>query len=58
VGGINVPVLGAALSSGLVGVYQIAIQIPTGIPAGDAMLKATIGGFESPDNVYIHIAPD
>jgi len=58
VGGINVPVIGAALSPGLVGVYQVAIQIPTGIPAGDAMLKATIGGFESPDNVYIYIAPD
>ena len=58
IGGVNVPVLGAALSPGLAGVYQVAIQVPAGIPPGDALLKATIGGFPTPDNVYTYLAPN
>jgi uncharacterized protein (TIGR03437 family) len=58
IGGVNAPVLGAALSAGLAGVYQVAIQIPPGITAGDARIQATIAGFSSPDNVYIYVSPN
>jgi uncharacterized protein (TIGR03437 family) len=58
VGGPNVEVLGAALSPGLAGVYQIAIRFPSGIPAGDTPVKATIAGFATPDNVRLYVAPN
>jgi len=41
-------VIGAALSPGLAGVYQVAIQPP--------LVRAKIGGFDSPDNVYLFVA--
>jgi len=37
VGGINAPVQFAGLAPGFVGLYQVNIQIPTGVPAGDAV---------------------
>ena len=55
IGGVNAPVIGAALSVGLAGVYQIAIQIPHGLPTGDVPLKATIGGVSTADNVLLYI---
>lgn len=57
VGGASVSVIGAALSPGLVGLYQIAIRLPDSLPAGDVLLKATVGGFNTPDNVYLFVAP-
>jgi len=57
VGDVSVSVLGAALSPGLVGLYQIAIRLPDSLPAGDVLLKATVGGFNTPDNVYLFVAP-
>jgi uncharacterized protein (TIGR03437 family) len=56
VGGIPATVLGAALSPGLVGVYQIAIQLPNQLPTRDVSLKASIGGSNTPDNVYLFVA--
>ena len=47
VGGVSATFIGAALSPGLAGVYQIAIQSPENLPPGDQM----------PDNVLICIAP-
>lgn len=58
VGGPNVEVLGAALSPGLVGVCQIAIRFPAGIPPGDTPVRASIGGFASPGNVVLYVAPN
>jgi uncharacterized protein (TIGR03437 family) len=52
VGGMAATVVGAALSPGLVGVYQIAIQLPNSVPSGDVPLKASVGGSNTPDNVY------
>jgi len=43
VGGVSATFIGAALSPGLAGVYQIAIQSPENLPPGDQM----------PDNVLI-----
>jgi uncharacterized protein (TIGR03437 family) len=57
VGGVPVSVIGAALSPGLAGVYQIAIQLPDSVPSGEVLIKATVGGFNTPDNVYLFIGP-
>ena len=56
VGGVEAIVLGSALSPGLAGVYQIAIQVPAGAPLGDALVKASIAGFQTPDNVYLYLS--
>jgi hypothetical protein len=37
-------------------VYQVAIQVPAGVPPGDALVKTTIAGFSTPDNVYIYLS--
>jgi uncharacterized protein (TIGR03437 family) len=55
-GGIDAPVLGAALSTGLAGVYLVAIQVPAGTPTGDVRLKATVAGYSTPDNVFVYFA--
>jgi uncharacterized protein (TIGR03437 family) len=56
IGGMPATVIGAALSPGLAGVYQIAIQLPNQLSSGDVPLKATVGGFNTPDNVYLFVA--
>lgn len=56
IGGVNAPVLGAALSPGLAGVYQGAIQVPPGVSPGDASVKASIARYSSPDNVHIYVS--
>jgi uncharacterized protein (TIGR03437 family) len=56
-GGVKAVVIGAALSPGLAGVYQVAVQVPDGVAPGDALVKATIGGFSSPDNVFVYLSP-
>ena len=58
VGGTAVTVLGAALSPGFVGLYQVAIQLPNSIPRGDGIIRASIGGFQTPDNVFLSVSPD
>jgi len=55
VGFIRAPLIGAALSPGLVGVYQLATQVPFNASIGDNLVRATVAGFETPDNVYIHV---
>lgn len=54
-GDLSVPVIGAALSPGLAGVYQIAVQLPADTPAGEVILKASTNGVSSPDNVYLFV---
>ena len=53
VGGIAGEVIGAALSPGFAGLYQVAIRLPSGVPTGDAPIKASVAGFSTPDNVYL-----
>jgi uncharacterized protein (TIGR03437 family) len=55
VGGVGATVLGAALTAGDAGLYQIAVQIPAGLPNGDYPVLATVSGVESPSNVLITI---
>jgi uncharacterized protein (TIGR03437 family) len=43
------------LSPGYAGLYQLAIQIPTSTPNGDAVVRATVGGVQSPDGVLLTV---
>ena len=55
IGGVGATVLGAALTPGDAGLYQIAIQIPTGLADGDYPIVATISGAQSPSSVLITV---
>jgi uncharacterized protein (TIGR03437 family) len=44
----SVTVVGAALTPGAVGLYQVAIQIPTTMANGDFPVQVSIGGMTSP----------
>jgi len=55
VGGQPVSVLGAALSPGLAGVYQIAIQLPVSLPNGDYLVTATVSQAQSPPSVLVTV---
>jgi uncharacterized protein (TIGR03437 family) len=50
VGGVPATVYGVALAPGLAGTFQVAIQIPPGLPNGDYPVIATAGGIQSPVN--------
>ncbi len=49
-------VYGAALAPGSAGLYQIAIQVPGTLAAGDWPIQASIGGVTSPAGVVLSIA--
>jgi uncharacterized protein (TIGR03437 family) len=55
VGNVFANVIGAALSPGLGGVYQLAIHMPDSLPTGDLLVRATIGGVQTPDNVFLFV---
>jgi uncharacterized protein (TIGR03437 family) len=55
-GGVPIKVIGAALSPGLAGVYQIAVQLPAVIAAGNVAIQASVGGASSPSNVLLYVA--
>ncbi|HXP85503.1 MAG TPA: IPT/TIG domain-containing protein [Bryobacteraceae bacterium] len=48
-------VYGGALASGAVGLYQIAIQVPTTIADGDWPIQASIGGVTSPTGSILSV---
>ncbi len=54
----NLPatVYGAALASGAVGLYQVAIQVPSTLSDGDWPIQARIGGTSSPSGSVLSIA--
>jgi uncharacterized protein (TIGR03437 family) len=56
VGSVSANVVGAALSPGLAGVYQIATRLPDSVPSGDVLVKAKVGGFATPNNVDLFVA--
>ena len=55
VGPAAVVVYGAALTSGEVGLYQVAIQIPTTLADGDYPVVATVSGAQSPATTLITV---
>ena len=48
-------VYGAALASGSVGLYQVAIQVPSALADGDWPIQATIGGVSSPAGIVLAV---
>jgi uncharacterized protein (TIGR03437 family) len=55
VGPVAAVVYGAALTSGEVGLYQVAIQIPTTLADGDYPIVATVSGAQSPPTTLITV---
>lgn len=57
VGGVDALVYGgtAVLSPGFAGLYQMGVLIPAFTPDGDVVVRATVGGVQSPDNVFITV---
>ena len=58
VGGVQIPdgqLFFAGLSPGFAGLYQINATLPEGITPGDAEIKISFDGFESPDGVTIRV---
>ena len=55
VGGVEIPVFFAGLSPQFAGLYQINATLAEGIPAGDAEIKVSFDGFESPDGVTVRV---
>jgi uncharacterized protein (TIGR03437 family) len=51
------PVYGAALASGSVGLYQVAIQVPATLTDGDWPIQAMIGGVTSPTGSVLSVQP-
>ena len=55
IGNAPAVVYGAALAPGSVGLYQIAIQVPTSLADGDWPVQATIGGVTSPTGAVLTV---
>jgi uncharacterized protein (TIGR03437 family) len=55
VGGSPAEVIGAALSGGFAGLYQIAIRVPANAANGDLPVVATVGGAQSPAGVVLAV---
>jgi uncharacterized protein (TIGR03437 family) len=55
VGGAPAEFIGAALSNGFVGLYQVAIRIPENAQSGDLPVVATVGGAQSPSGLIIPV---
>jgi uncharacterized protein (TIGR03437 family) len=56
VGGVSATVIGAALSPGSAGLYQVAIQLPPNVPTGAVVIQASVGNVMSPAGVLTFIA--
>jgi len=52
---VNAPVLGAALTSGSAGLYQVAVTVPASLANGDYAVVATVNGAQSPASALITI---
>jgi len=48
-------VLGAALSQGNAGLYQVAIQLPASLPSGNLAIRASVQGFNSATGVNLFV---
>ena len=55
IGGLPAIVVGAALAPGNAGLYQVALQVPAGLPDGDQAVVAQVAGNTSPDGVLLTV---
>ncbi|HUB78086.1 MAG TPA: SBBP repeat-containing protein [Bryobacteraceae bacterium] len=55
VGGMQVPVISSVMTTGTVGLYQIAIQRPTNVPTGTPAIQASINGASTQSGVTLFV---
>ena len=55
VGSVPVTASATALSPGSAGLYQVVIQVPSGLANGDYPIVATVGGVQSPSGVKLTV---
>lgn len=55
VNNVSATVYGAALAPEFAGLYQVAIQVPSSLGAGNWPVVATIGGVSSPSNLVLAV---
>jgi uncharacterized protein (TIGR03437 family) len=55
INGVGTTVIGAALAPGFAGLYQVAIQVPQSIGAGDWPIVATVSGVQSPATTLLTV---
>jgi uncharacterized protein (TIGR03437 family) len=55
IGNIAATVVGAALTAGNPGLYQIAVQVPDSAPDGDLAVVAQVSGVQSSSNVLLSV---
>ncbi len=56
VGGVPAQVMGAYLTAGSAGLYQIIIQLPATVPTGPVVVQASVGGAQTPAGVLIFVS--
>jgi uncharacterized protein (TIGR03437 family) len=55
IGNTAATVVGAAISPGSPGLYQIAVQVPASVPDGDLPVVAQVNGVQSSSNVLLNV---
>jgi uncharacterized protein (TIGR03437 family) len=55
IGNISATVVGAAISPGSPGLYQIAVQVPASVPDGDLPVVVQVNGVQSSSNVLLNV---
>ena len=56
VGGVATKVIGAFLTAGSAGLYQVSIQLPATVPSGAAAVIASVGGVQTPPGVLLFVS--
>lgn len=54
---VSATVIGAALASSYAALYQVAIQVPASLAAGDYSVVATVAGVKSPATTLLTVQP-
>ena len=55
IGNIAATVVGAAVSPGIPGLYQIAVQVPDSVPDGDLAVVAQVSGIQSSSSILLSV---
>jgi uncharacterized protein (TIGR03437 family) len=56
IGGVQVTVISAVLTTGTAGLYQITVQLPSTIPTGAQPVQAGVGTARSPAGITVNIS--
>lgn len=55
IGGVQATVIADALNPSALGLYQIAVTVPSTVSTGDQQIVATVGGKNSPAGISIPV---